>query len=98
MNFRRGILCSVAVGLAAACPFGMSAIAYEAGYAGADQKPGITLGGSSAEAPPPGIYMFDQVLTYQAKITGPNVPTGPKLDTAGAGAGFLFVPGWTQPP
>jgi hypothetical protein len=95
MKVWRGILYSVAGALAVTSTFGMSARAYEAGYAGADQKPGITLGGGTAGAPPPGIYMFDQMLTYQAKITGANVPTAPKLDTAGAGAGFLFVPGWT---
>ena len=45
---------------------------YEAGAAGWAQKPGITLGGSSAEAPPPGLYMVDQVFTYQTNLTGPG--------------------------
>jgi hypothetical protein len=95
MMFASKIPVSVAGGLSIVLVLAAPARAYEAGYAGADQKPGITLGGGSAETPPPGIYMFDQVLTYQAKIVGPNVPNGPKLDTAGAGAGFLFVPDWS---
>jgi hypothetical protein len=94
MSSRRGLVCNVAFGMAIAALLGSPGHAYEAGYPGAAQKPGITLGGGSAGLPPPGIYMFDQFVTYQAKITGPNVPNGPKLVTSGAGVGFLFVPGW----
>jgi hypothetical protein len=62
--------------------------------AGFQQSPGITLGGGSAGTPPPGIYMFDQFFTYQAKAIGPNVSNGPNLQVTGATSGFLFVPGW----
>ena len=34
------------------------------------QKPGIFIG-ASAGVPPPGIYMFDQVFTYQTNLAGP---------------------------
>jgi hypothetical protein len=70
------------------------AMAYETGTPGALQKPGLTLGGGSAGLPGPGIYMFDQFLTYQAQFKGPNVPSGPSQIANGAAAGFLFVPGW----
>ena len=46
--------------------------AYEAGAAGWAQKPGITLGGSSAGVPPPGLYMIDQAFTYQSNLAGPG--------------------------
>nr|WP_249158618.1 transporter [Bradyrhizobium jicamae] len=39
--------------------------------------------------------MFDQFVTAQGSITGPNVPTGPKTSVSAAAVGFLFVPGWT---
>ena len=45
------------------------AIAYEGGVTW-QQKPGIFIG-SSAGVPPPGIYMFNQVFTYQTNIAGP---------------------------
>jgi hypothetical protein len=67
--------------------------AYEAGMPGAEQKPGITLGGASAGVPAPGIYMFDQFTTYQASISGPHV-AGYDDKTSAVAAGFLFVPGW----
>jgi hypothetical protein len=84
-----------AAGLAA---FAFSpANAYEGGYPGWQTKPGAFIG-SSAGVPPPGIYMFNQIFTYQTNLTGPG--------TAGIGnhngvqaavdvQGFLFVPGWT---
>jgi hypothetical protein len=49
--------------------------------------------------PPPGIYMFNQVFTYQSNFTGPTAGvTG--LNHTGVQAavyvqGFIFVPGWT---
>jgi hypothetical protein len=76
-----------------------SANAFEAGYSGWAQKPGVTIG-ASAGLPPPGIYSFNQVFTYQSNLTGPGTalinPTGNKtgVDAAIAAAGFLFVPGW----
>jgi hypothetical protein len=64
MMFASKIPVSVVGGLSIALVLTAPARAYEAGYAGADPKPGITLGGGSAETPSPGIYMFDQLLTY----------------------------------
>jgi hypothetical protein len=63
-------------------------------------KPGVLIG-SSAGVPPPGIYMFDQVFTYQANLVGPGVKTALGGNTkvgdqfAVDVQGFLFVPGWT---
>ena len=75
-----------------------TAHAYEFGFSGAVQAPGIVLG-ASAEAPPPGLYGFNQVFTYQGKIVGPGAPNvggalvGSKSDTVANG--LLWVPGWT---
>ena len=44
--------------------------AYEGGVQW-QQKPGVFIG-SSAGVPPPGIYMFDQVFTYQSNLVGPG--------------------------
>jgi hypothetical protein len=74
--------------------------AYEAGAAGWAQKPGITLGGGTAGAPPPGLYMIDQFFTYQSNLTGPgNNVLNPRGTTTGvpaavATAAFVWVPGW----
>ena len=84
---------------------GMIALSVAPGYAyegGVDvrTKPGALIG-ASAGVPPPGIYMFDQVFTYQANLTGPGVNTALGGNThVGVQAavdvqGFLFVPGWT---
>jgi hypothetical protein len=58
-------------------------------------KPGVFIG-SSAGVPSPGIYMFDQVFTYQANFTGPGVKNGVHTgdEFATNVTGFLFVPGW----
>jgi hypothetical protein len=61
------------------------------------QKPGVFIG-ASAGVPPPGIYMFDQVFTYQTNLSGPI--TGAVGNHNGVQAavdvqGFVFVPGWT---
>jgi hypothetical protein len=88
--------------LAAAGVFALSwspANAMESGVV-AQTKAGIFIG-ASAGVPPPGIYMFNQVFTYQANLTGPG--TGPSLgnntkvgsQSAVDVEGFLFVPGWT---
>jgi len=71
--------------------------AYEFGSPGTDQKPGVTLGGGSAGSPAPGIYMFEQVYTYQAMISGPGAPNGGQTPVRfeSSSTGFLFVPGWT---
>src|SRR5580692_5468525 len=86
-----------AAGLAA---FAFSpANAYEAGYAGWQTKPGAFIG-SSAGVPPPGIYMFNQIFTYQTNLTGPGTTALGLGNRNGVQAavdaqGFLFVPGWT---
>jgi hypothetical protein len=73
--------------------------AYEFGSPGFEQKPGITLGGGSAGTPPPGLYMFDQFFTYQAKIVGPGAPNvggaATPVHVAVEASGLLWVPGWT---
>jgi hypothetical protein len=93
---RKVLIGGAALALSAAST---AANAYEFGAPGWAQKPGITLGGSSAEAPPPGIYMFDQFLTYQSSIVGPGAPnvggSATKVEVASEASGFLFVPGWT---
>jgi hypothetical protein len=64
--------------------------------AGAQTKAGALIG-ASAGVPPPGIYMFNQVFTYQANVAGPgnggNTRIGfhANVDVQG----FVFVPGWT---
>jgi hypothetical protein len=85
---------------------GIAAVAFSpAAYAteGGDQatKPGAFIG-ASAGVPPPGIYMFNQVFTYQANLTGPGTaalnPPGTRRTGVQAAVdvqGFLFVPGWT---
>ncbi len=50
--------------------------------------------------PPPGIYMFNQVFTYQANLAGPGVNNALGGARTGVQAavdiqGFIFVPGWT---
>ncbi|WP_082190747.1 SphA family protein [Bradyrhizobium pachyrhizi] len=89
----------VAVAIAMFAISGVQAAnAFEFGSPGYLQKPGIVLGAAAA-APPPGIYGFDQVFTYQSKLVGPGAPsvggaaTGFKVDMAAQG--FLWVPGWT---
>jgi hypothetical protein len=76
-----------------------SAHAYEFGSSPWSQPPGIVLG-DAATAPPPGIYMFNQVSTApSSKIVGPGapnvggVPTKVRVDNATTG--LLFVPGWS---
>jgi len=75
--------------------------AYEGGVQW-QSKPGVLIG-ASAGVPPPGIYMFDQVFTYQSNVAGP-VTNSVLFNSSGAKAGvqaavdvqgFLFVPGWT---
>jgi hypothetical protein len=63
-------------------------------------KPGALIG-ASAGVPPPGVYMFNQLFTVQANLTGPGVNTvlGGNTHVGVQAAvdvqGFLFVPGWT---
>jgi hypothetical protein len=79
---------------------GIAAFAFSPAHAneglGAQTKPGVLIG-ASAGVPPPGIYMFNQVFTYQANVAGPgnggNTRIG--LQASVNTQGFLFVPGWT---
>src|ERR1700690_309731 len=84
---------------------GLVGLSCSQGYArealvAAQSKAGVLIG-SSAGVPPPGIYMFDQVFTYQANFKGPGTTTalGGSTHTGVQAAvdvqGFLFVPGWT---
>jgi hypothetical protein len=63
-------------------------------------SPGGAIG-ASAGVPPPGLYMINQVFTYQANLVGPGTAA---IDRPGQKTGvtaegdvqiFLFVPGWT---
>jgi hypothetical protein len=51
--------------------------------------------GASAGAPPPGVYMFNQVFTYQTNLVGPNAPQHFGREVYVDVQGFIFVPGWT---
>jgi hypothetical protein len=83
---------------------GIAAFAFSPAYAteggSALSAPGVLIG-ASAGVPPPGIYMFNQVFTYQANLVGPGTAAinGPGQKTGAQAAvdvqGFLFVPGWT---
>src|ERR1700743_2366242 len=70
------------------------------GLVAPQSKAGVFIG-ASAGVPPPGIYMFNQVFTYQSNLTGPGTTTALNGSTkTGVQAavdiqGFLFVPGWT---
>jgi hypothetical protein len=50
-----------------------SAMAYESGSPGSRQPAGRFIAATAA-ASGPGIYMFDQRLTYQAMVVGPDAP------------------------
>lgn len=70
--------------------------AYEGGVQW-QTKPGILIG-ASAGVPPPGIYMFNQIFTYQSNVAGPltnAIGTHNGVQAAVDVQGFLFVPGWT---
>jgi hypothetical protein len=68
--------------------------------AGAQSKAGVLIG-ASAGVPPPGIYMINQVFTYQANVVGPGTTIAPSGNGHIGAHGdvdvqaFLFVPGWT---
>lgn len=76
-----------------------AAQAYELGSPGFVQKPGVVLGAAAA-APPPGLYSFEQLFTYQSHLVGPGAPVDANGSATGVKAsvvaqGFLYVPGWT---
>jgi hypothetical protein len=86
-----------AAGLAAFA-FSSPANAIEAGVL-PQTKAGIFIG-SSAGVPPPGIYMFNQVFTFQGNVAGPitstaHIGTHNSFQAAVDIQGFVFVPGWT---
>jgi hypothetical protein len=82
---------------AAVCAFAFSpASAFEGGVQW-QQKPGVFIG-SSAGVPPPGIYMFDQIFTYQTNVAGPVTSALGNHNGVQAAVdiqGFVFVPGWS---
>src|SRR3984957_3956948 len=79
---------------------GIAAFAFSPAHAnegfGPQTKPGALIG-ASAGVPPPGIYMFNQVFTFQGNVAGPgnggntHIGLHANVDVQG----FLFVPGWT---
>src|ERR1700753_1525734 len=88
--------------LVAAAAFALSCSYADAmeGSVAPQSKAGVFLG-ASAGVPPPGIYMFNQVFTYQSNLSGPGTTTalGGSTKTGVQAAvdiqGFLFVPGAT---
>src|SRR5260370_4142690 len=96
MRFHKTLIATASVAAMAWTP----AHAFEAGAAGWAQKPGITLGGTSGEGPPPGLYMVDQAFTDQTNLTGPGAdainPHGTKTGPPAAVAvtAFVWAPGW----
>ena len=99
LNRRKTECLALALGVAAASvSVSTGAMAYERGYPGVSQPAGIFIT-ATAGAPPAGIYMFNQFLTYQAKLTGPGAPSvngvATHLSVASEANGLLFVPGWT---
>src|SRR5258708_2381738 len=99
MNYRLKIL-SAGVIFCGATALGGSADAYEFGYAGFAQMPGLVVG-NAATAPPPGLYMFNQVFTYNPQIVGPGAPSVGGLRTNvnvdAEASGLVWVPGWHFP-
>jgi hypothetical protein len=86
-NFR-ALLAAAGVAAFAFSP----ANAFEAGPA--MTKPGSFIGSSSG-VPGPGIYMFNQIFTYQGNFVGPNAPSSFGRNVYVDAQGFVFVPGWT---
>jgi hypothetical protein len=93
LNSKALLLAAGLVGLSCSQGYAMEALVAP------QSKPGVFIG-SSAGTPPPGIYMFNQVFTYQGNLTGPGTTTQLGSTKTGVQAavdiqGFLFVPGWT---
>ena len=88
----KALLAAAGVAAFAASP----ANAYEGGVSW-QTKPGALIG-ASAGVPPPGIYMFNQVFTYQTNLAGPGtnfIGTHNGVQANVDVQGFVFVPGWT---
>ncbi|UFX46471.1 MULTISPECIES: SphA family protein [Bradyrhizobium] len=92
---RTGKIGIAVAGIMAATPVS----AYEFGYSGYASLPGVTVGGATAGAPPPGVYMFNQVGVTVGSIVGPGAPningSATPVHVSGAATGLLWVPGWT---
>jgi len=89
---------STTVLMAAACVAAIAATPANAYEAAAAQTKAGSFIGASAGVPPPGIYMFNQVFTFQGNLAGPVTKTvGNNVGAQGYVdvQGFLFVPGWT---
>ncbi len=98
-NLRRVViaLCATSICVTSICA-STSARAFEKGFPAQELIPGITINATAA-APPPGIYMFNQAITYQPVLVGPGAPSANGKATPvplnGAAVGVLFVPGWS---
>ncbi|QDW40558.1 transporter [Bradyrhizobium sp. KBS0727] len=76
---------------------GSPAWAFEFGSPGFAQQGGLTFGASAA-TPPPGLYMFNQAMTYQANLAGPGTRltgTNTGVQAAAGATGLVWIPGWT---
>lgn len=71
----------------------MPASAFEPGYPGWTMPPGVVIG-STAAAPPPGLYSFDQLYTIQATLTGPGGTANTPIHLVSAALGLMWSPGW----
>lgn len=88
---------SILLAMSAAALVSRPSFATEPGGPAYLTKPGLFVG-ASAGVPPPGLYMFDQALTYQADIVGPvtkGIGNQTRLSEDAAVMGLLYVPGWT---
>jgi hypothetical protein len=89
---------AVAAAVLGSVAIAQSASALENAPGVAMTKPGATLGGAAAD-PPPGIYMINQMFTYQATFSGGGVAASGLNNTHKSVwvevNGFLFVPGWS---
>lgn len=72
--------------------------AYEFGSIGLAQQPGLTIG-TPAAAPPPGIYVYEQLQILNKKFTGPGAPTllgePARVEGISGATGVVWVPGWS---
>lgn len=72
---------------------GMPAHAFEPGYPGWTMPPGVVIG-SSAAAPPPGLYSFNQLYTIQATLDGPGGQANTPLHLVSTALGLTWSSGW----
>lgn len=88
---------SILIAMGAAALASSPVFATEPGGQAEIAKPGILIG-ASAGVPPPGLYGFNQVFTYQAGVVGPvtnAIGNSTHLSVDVAVQGLLYVPGWT---